>query len=273
MDWWQIVLIVLASIIAGLLIGGLLSYLTARLLKRPLLEMPFLKKRETTTVVEEPLKSTAPDLLAELIKKREMMGQQAKEQAKREAEAAKKVREAEKQQRKEAEQQAKEQAKREAEAARMAREAEKQQRKEAEQQAKEQAKRGVETARMAREAEEREGKEAEVVEAPLKSTAPDLVAEVENNRQIATQPWTGKLLPFATGVWDASRDGVPALPVNLGEDLTQAYVDMRLANSIVWLATELGRRSQNLDDNYTKLCTNIATRLDKILPLLKQSAN
>ncbi len=215
MDWWQIVLIILASIIGGLLIGGLLTYLTARLLKRPLLEMPFLKKRETTTVVEEPLKSTAPDLLAELIKKREMMGQQAKEQSKREAEAAKKVREAEKQQR----------------------------------------------------------KEAEVAEAPLKSTAPDLVAEVENNRQIATQPWTGKLLPFATGVWDASRDGVPALPVNLGEDLTQAYVDMRLANSIVWLATELGRRSQNLDDNYTKLCTNIATRLDKILPLLKQSGN
>ncbi len=273
MDWWQIVLIVLASIIAGLLIGGLLSYLAARLLKRPLLERPFLKKRETTAAVEESLKSTTPDLLAGLIKKRETMKQQAKEQAKREAAAARVAREAEKQQRKEAEQQAKEQAKREAEAVKKARETEEREGKEAEQQAKEQAKREAEAARMAGETEEREGKEAEVVKAPLKSTAPDLVAEVENNHRIATQPWTGKLLPFDTGVWDTNRDGVPTLPANLGEDLTQAYVDMRLANSIVWLATELGRRSQNLDDNYTKLCTNIGTRLDKILPLLKQSGN
>ena len=296
MTWWQIVLIILASISGGLLIGGLLTYLAARFLKRPLLERLFLKKRETTVVVDEPLKSITPDLLAELtnkrettavteeslkpitpdllaglIKKRETLEQQAKEQAKREAEAAKKARQAEKQQRKEAEQQAKEQAKREVEAAKKSREAEKQQIKEAEQQAKEQAKREVELARMTTEAGEREGKGSEVVGAPVKPKPPNLAAEVENNRQIATQPWTGKLLPFETGVWDTSRDGVPTLPANLGEDLTQAYVDMRLANSIVWLATELGRRSQNLDDNYMKLCTNITTRLDKILPLLKQS--
>ena len=154
-------------------------------------------------------------------------------------------------------------------AAKEAREAEKQQIKEAEQQAKEQAKREVELAGMTTETGEREGKGSEVVGVPVKP--PNLAAEVENNRQIAIQPWTGKLLPFETGVWDTSRDGVSTLPVNLSEDLTQAYVDMRLANSIVWLATELGRRSQNLDDNYMKLCTNITTRLDKILPLLKQS--
>ena len=77
------------------------------------------------------------------------------------------------------------------------------------------------------------------------------------------------MLSFQTHAWDTSQDEVHKLPANVREDLTQAYVDMRLANSIVWLSTELGRRSQNLDENYIKLCTSIAVRLDRITLLLK----
>ena len=266
MDWWQIALIILVSIIAGLLVGYLLSYLIIT----QLLKKPFVRKREPATVVEEPLKSTVPNLLTELIKKRETTEQLTKEQAKREAEEAKRVRETEKRERKEAEQLAKAQAKREAEEVRRAREIEKQARKEAEPQAKQQAKREAEEVRRAREIEKQEGKEAAVVEEPQEPIVPELVAEIENNHRIATEPWTGELLPFQTGVWDTSPDKVHILPANLREALVETYTDIRLANSIVWLSTELGRRTHNLDENYMKLRTNIAERLDRIKPLLEQ---
>lgn len=132
------------------------------------------------------------------------------------------------------------------------------------QQLQEQLKREVEEAGKIRGAEEPERKEAVAVEEPLESIVPDLVAEVKNNHRIATEPWSDKLIPFQTRVWDTRQDEVYELPRNLREDLTQAYVDMRLANSIVWLSAELGRRSHNLDENYIKLCSNIAARLDRI---------
>ncbi len=198
MDWWQTVLIILASIVVGLLVGGLLSYLIARLLK-----MPFLKKRETIAVVEEQLQPTALDLRAGVENDRGK----------------------------------------------------------------------VRIAQFLKMPLLKKRETTAVVEEQLKPTASDLSAEVESNRRTATEPWTGKLLPFETSVWDTSGDKVHTLPANLREDLTQAYADMRLANSIVWLSTELGRRSENLDENYMKLCTDIAAKLKRITPLLKQSGD
>ena len=55
MDWWQIVLIILTSIVVGLLVGGFVSYLILRLQRKP-----FFKKRETAAVAKEQLKSAAP---------------------------------------------------------------------------------------------------------------------------------------------------------------------------------------------------------------------
>jgi len=111
------------------------------------------------------------------------------------------------------------------------------------------------------------------VEEPLESTALDLLAEVENNRRIATEPWTDKLLPFQTHVWDTNQDEVHRLTPSLREDLTEAYLDMRQANDIVWVSTELGHRSHTLDEHYMKVCTRIATRLERITPLLKGSGD
>ncbi|MFC1871785.1 hypothetical protein ACFLYF_05260 [Chloroflexota bacterium] len=104
-------------------------------------------------------------------------------------------------------------------------------------------------------------------------TAPGLFEEIESNRRIAnnTLPATGNLSPFETSMWDASRDGVHTLPDGLRDDIAQAYVDMRLANSITWLSVELGRRSPNLDESYSKLCDNIAARLNRISPQLKHN--
>jgi len=207
-DWWQIVLIILAFIIVGLLVGRFLSYLIiTRLLKKP-----FVEKHKTTAIVEEPVKYTVPDLFEVLIRERGAIEQQAKEQLKREAEEVRK----------------------------------------------------------AGGTKRRERKEAAVVKEPPKSTVPNLVAEVENNRRIATEPWTGKLLPFQTEVWDTNPDEIHTLPANFREDLTEAYTDIRLANSIVWLSTELGRRSHNLDENYMKLRANIAERLNRVKPLIER---
>ena len=118
-------------------------------------------------------------------------------------------------------------------------------------------------------AEERGRGEAAVVKGLLESIALDLVGEVENNHRIATAPWTGKLLAFQTHVWDTSVDKTRLSPASLREDLTQAYVDMRLANNIVWSSMEFGARSPTLDNHYVKLCTNIAVKLNRIAPLLK----
>lgn len=109
-----------------------------------------------------------------------------------------------------------------------------------------------------------------VVEEQLKYTPPDLVEEIESNRKIATEPWTGKLLPFQTHMWDVLQDEVDKLPTNLQEGLVQVYLDIRLANSIARLSTEFGHRSRNLDESYMKVCTTIAERIDRLKPLIKR---
>ena len=109
--------------------------------------------------------------------------------------------------------------------------------------------------------------EEPALEAPAEST---LLKEFEGNLKIANEPWTGKLLPFQTGIWDTLQDKFNKVPANLQEDLAQIYIDIRLANSIVRLSTEFNHRSQHLDENYMKLRTNLTERLDKIKPLIEQ---
>ena len=134
----------------------------------------------------------------------------------------------------------------------------------AEQQARLRAETEAEEARITGESQE------QLAEEPAQA-ATGLLAEIEANRKIANEPWTGTLAPFQTDVWDASPSELHALPTNLREDLAKAYSDIQLANSIVWLARELKRRSPNLDENYSKLCTNIATRLEAVIPRLEQA--
>jgi len=94
--------------------------------------------------------------------------------------------------------------------------------------------------------------------------AADLLAEIKHNHNTASQPLGEKLLPLETRVWDEQQHEVSKLPVSLREELHQVYIDIRMANSLVWLFTEFGRRSPDLYSNYAKLCNVIAERLDKI---------
>jgi hypothetical protein len=99
--------------------------------------------------------------------------------------------------------------------------------------------------------------------APVPSV-PDLYAELEHNRRLAGDQWSGQLEPFQTRVWDNRGDEVHSLPIEIRNALAEAYSDMALANSITWLSTEMSRRSPSLDESYTKLRASIATRLGQV---------
>ena len=95
-------------------------------------------------------------------------------------------------------------------------------------------------------------------------SVPDLYAEIEYNRRLATGEWAGQLQSFQTHAWDNRGDEVHSLPAEVRTELTEAYSDMALANSITWLSTEMARRSPSLDDSYLKLRGSVATRLNKV---------
>ncbi len=103
----------------------------------------------------------------------------------------------------------------------------------------------------------------------VKVALPELLEEIVNNRRIATTPWAGKLLPFQTSTWETLQDNVNKVPANIHDDLAQIYIDIRLANSIVRLATDFNRRSGSLDESYKKLCTGITEKLKRIKPQIE----
>lgn len=214
MDWWQILLIIVGALVAGGLVGVLVSYLISLLLKKPLFQRA---EASVAPAAAERPESGLRRLAGRFSQKPSAQPQETRVISPEPSQSAVAVQPAT----------------------------------------------VTENPPTAPPAEE-----TEAVEEPAIVTT-ELLAEVEQNLKLATNPSSGKLVPFQTKVWDLSRNGLQTLPVNVREDLTQAYVDIRLANSIIWLSTELGRRSPNLDESYTKLCGNIATRLNRVTPQLK----
>jgi hypothetical protein len=98
----------------------------------------------------------------------------------------------------------------------------------------------------------------------VQHVVPDLFAEIEYNRRIASGEWNGDPQPFLTKAWDNRGEELHSMPANLRNELTEAYSDMALANSITWLSTEMGRRSQSLDESYLKLRTSVSDRLNRV---------
>lgn len=111
---------------------------------------------------------------------------------------------------------------------------------------------------------------AAVMEDQSKYPMPSLLEEVENNLKTATEPWAGKLLPFQSSKWNALQSEVNKLPADLQEELSQTYIDIRLANSVVRLSTEFDHTTYDLNQSYIKLRTSIAERLTKIKTLMEQ---
>ena len=108
---------------------------------------------------------------------------------------------------------------------------------------------------------------------PTQPSVPDLYAEIEYNRRLATSEWSGQLQPFQTRAWDSRGDEIHTLSVDVRNELAEAYSDMALANSITWLSTEMERRSPSLDESYGKLKASVATRLNRVRLLLDDSSS
>ena len=115
----------------------------------------------------------------------------------------------------------------------------------------------------------RKHQEAVEGEEQVNSRMSSILGEVEMNLAVAATPWMGKLSPFRTDVWDAGCGDEDYLPSNCQHELVEAYADMHLANKIVWLSTDVGRRSKDLDESYIKMCAQITERLNRVNPSLK----
>ena len=92
----------------------------------------------------------------------------------------------------------------------------------------------------------------------------DVYKELESNLSIATAPWSGKVT-FQTSAWDTSQDKIEPELADKHTEITEVYIDIRLANNIVWISNELGNKSPNLDESYRKLCAKIAERIGKVV--------
>jgi hypothetical protein len=105
----------------------------------------------------------------------------------------------------------------------------------------------------------------QAVEKQVVSADSDIVTELQTNLTVASTPWADKLISFQTKCWNNNHGEFNPLLTTHHQELIQLYVDIGLANNIVWLATEIGHRSKELDDSYIKLCSGIADNIQKIL--------
>ena len=110
-----------------------------------------------------------------------------------------------------------------------------------------------------------------VRESHKKTRQTAFIRELETNLTIATAPWKDRPIPFQTTCWEAKLEKVEPGMVSHLQDLIQLYVDISLANNVVWLATEIGHRSKELDESYMKLCSGIAERIKGIIPVVKET--
>jgi hypothetical protein len=110
-----------------------------------------------------------------------------------------------------------------------------------------------------------------VVDKDTRVKKSEALIELENNLTIASSTATSNLTKFSTEVWDTKRTEFSLLTEEIRGELTEAYVDMLLANNVVWLVTELGRNSQDLIASYNKLSNKVAERLQRIMPIIRES--
>ena len=117
---------------------------------------------------------------------------------------------------------------------------------------------------------ERENDESvTVVEQADPMVIDQLLAELEKNHALSAEPRPDKPEPFQTDIWDANSNVPNILTASLKWELTQAYVDISLANNVIWFLKEFGVASPVLSEQYKELCDRISTSLGKVIPILK----
>ena len=117
---------------------------------------------------------------------------------------------------------------------------------------------------------ERGNDEAETIVEQIEPIAIDrILLELEINHELSIEPRLDKLEPFQTDTWDASLDIPNILTADLKWKLAEAYLDMYAANNIVWFLKEFETESPVLEEQYTKMCNQIAITLSKVIQILK----
>jgi hypothetical protein len=106
---------------------------------------------------------------------------------------------------------------------------------------------------------------------PVRGPKSDLLREVEGNLTIAATAVRGKLMPFHSDALNLNRTRLLALSSEIQEDIGEAYTDMRLANTLVWLSKDMGRQSGEMESGYLELCGKISERLARAVPGLINS--
>ena len=93
----------------------------------------------------------------------------------------------------------------------------------------------------------------------------DLIVELEANLAIATRPLVDKLLSFRNSFSNIRCGENDLIFINNRKELIRLYVDIGLANNLVWLSTEFGYRSKEIDESYARLRESIAERIHRII--------
>lgn len=99
-----------------------------------------------------------------------------------------------------------------------------------------------------------------------------LLVELVRNLDLAIDPQITKLKPFQTDIWDTIVEIPETLTSDLKGQLTEVYLDIYEANTIIWFLTQFNGKSRELDDQYVGVCTRISDRLNKIVPVLKTAS-
>jgi len=100
-----------------------------------------------------------------------------------------------------------------------------------------------------------------------------LLLELGKNYELSIEPTSDELLPFQTNTWDTNHDALDMVQADLKWKLKRAYLDMSIANSIIRFLSEVDRKSPVLNDQYVKMCNQVADRLSRIIPKLETAKN
>ena len=103
----------------------------------------------------------------------------------------------------------------------------------------------------------------------LRSATRSILVEVEADLKLARQPWQGRLVPFAMGMWDAHKGYILALPEDLQNDIHRVYIEVQRANALFQQNLNLPHGSGYYDKDYREQCTKIANEAEKASKLLR----
>ena len=103
----------------------------------------------------------------------------------------------------------------------------------------------------------------------LLSAMRNILVELDTNMALAKQPFQGRLVPFATKMWDYHKGEIIALPKDTQTVLHQAYICVEGANALVQSNLQLPYGRGYYDKQYQEKCKEIAERAGQASGLLR----